>query len=394
MRRSIYFLFLLNLLFVLFPVLSTGRTSTNDEMFFVSELGILGPIISSVLTPLIVGGAVLGCSRHFKIIAQWRFLLISVMYAWCVIMSVAASGSFSYAVLIMSVFFVLFSLYLENIISFVRVGQAAALLRIFKYYFSAWLLAPFVIMAVMPSTYDMFVTGNSYHGLSISRVGFGLWAGAFALLIGSSKRVTYRILFIVTLLALLLSQSRAAMVGLVIAYGYMLWREGGWRAIMPLSAVAMLVAAIIILWTTLGRGDVLDISDDREMIYLIFIEYIKNNWMFGYGGMKLIEIMEFDNIPAHNLLLQWIANYGIFTLAMLVGWLAAVFGLLRTTLARKLLIYFVICSMCQPVQGTGNFFGPVTLLYFLVIFCVEIVERTPTIKRPSVIEAQPVARQI
>ena len=96
--------------------------------------------------------------------------------------------------------------------------------------------------------------------------------------------------------------------------------------------------------------------------------------------------MEFDDIPAHNLLLQWIANYGIFTLAMLVGWLAAVFGLLRTTLARKLLIYLVFYSMFQPVQGTGNFFGPVTLLYFLVIFCVEIVERTPTITRPSVIE--------
>lgn len=389
MKRSIYFLFLLNLLFVLFPVLSTGSTPTNDEPLFASELGILGPIISSVLTPLIVAAGVLGSSHYFKIRAPRQLFLISVMYALCVIMSVAASGVFNFDVLIMSVFFVLFSIYLGSIINFVRRDQAAALLRIFKYYFSAWLLAPFFIMAVMPSAYDMFVTGTSYHGFSISRVGFGLWVGAFALLIGSSKRVTYRILLIVTLLVIFLSQSRAAMVGLVMAYSYALWRERGWRALMPLVAVAMLVSLIIILWIAFGREDALEIGDDRGLIYSIFIEYIKNNWMFGYGGMKLIEIMEFDDIPAHNLLLQWIANYGIFTVAMLVAWLAAVFGLMRTVLARKLLIYFLIQSIFQPVHGTGNFFGPVTLLFFLVIFCVEIVERTPTITQHNTHSMKP-----
>lgn len=377
MNRSLYLLFLLNLVFVLFPVLPVDLTSINQEILFSSELGIIGPIISSVLTPLIIAFGILSCLICSNFFVVKNLIFSAIIYAFFMGISVIRSDIFSYSGIFMAIFFILFSLFMVNIIHSTKKYNAVSMLRIFKHYFSIWLLAPFLAIIFMPSTYDIFVTGNFYHGFSISRVGFGLWAGAFVLLlIGPSFKTSDKVLLTVTIFAILLSQSRAAIVGLTSVYCYQLLTERGWRGLIPLAIIASLVSAVLILWIALGRQDTLEISEDRGMIYSVFFEYIKNNWLFGYGGMKLFEIMGFEDTPAHNLPLQWAANYGIFTLTMLSIWIFYSFRFFQVMKARKLLIYLIIYSMFQPLQGTGNFFSPVNLLYFLLICLVEISENT------------------
>jgi hypothetical protein len=374
MSYSLQLIFCINLIFVLFPVLPVGITSVNQEIFLSSELSVVGPIISSILTPIIVSIGILSCLIRSNFFVAKGIYLSSLIYAFLMGVSVLRSDLPPYSGIFMAIFFVLFSLYLVNITHSTTAERALSILRIFKNYFSVWLITPFLVMIFIPSTYDVFVTGNFYHGFSISRVGFSLWAGAFAIFIGSSTKKKDKFIFFFALFAILLSQSRAAIAGLLIVYCYQQLTERGWKALVPLMLIAILTSAVLALWIAMGRQDTLEISDDRGVIYLIFIEYIKYNWLYGYGGMKLFEIMGFEDGPAHNLLIQWAANYGVLTLAILCIWMYYIFQFFKTMQARKLLIYLIIYSMFQPVQGTGNFFSPVTLLYFLIICLVEILE--------------------
>jgi hypothetical protein len=50
-----------------------------------------------------------------------------------------------------------------------------------------------------------------------------------------------------------------------------------------------------------------------------------------------------------------------------------------------MLIFLFVYGLTQPVQGTGNFFNPITLLFFLIVFAVDNVEGAsrPTRRSPT-----------
>lgn len=380
MRASLFALFGLNLLFVLFPVLAPDGDPNGSNVMFSDQLVIFGRVLSSGLTPAIVAGTVAFALLRAGSGLPVSLVLLPLIYAVLLSISAMLADKVPVETPMMAVFFVLFNLYIGLMRRQVSRQDSAMLLNLFKAYFVVWLLSPLLAMAVDPTLYIMFVfvtfVDISYHGLADSRVGFGLWAAAFILLLGRPRTKGDTFLLAISCGTLLLSQSRAAIVGLVLAYGYGLLRERGLRALVPLLAMAAASVLPIALWAAFGREDALIVSEDRSIIFDRFTEFIGRHWLLGHGSMKVIELPEFGKIdvPAHNLVLQWIANYGVAAFLVLAAWLACVFALLRSTRARMLLIYLLVYGMYQPVQGTGNFFNPITLLYFLVVFAVDRVD--------------------
>jgi len=394
MRLSLLTLFCLNIALVLFPVLSPEWDATGANAMFSEEISLYGKILSSVLTPLLVTGTILVAlidARKRAITAQ--VLLPSLVI--CVLMTLSTTFAETVRVetMFMGLFFVLFNLYLS-----LMKGQpegADMVVRIFKAYFIVWLLAPLVAMAVDPSLVGMFIIVTpidiSYHGLTDSRVGFGLWVSAFIIVLGKPRTKFEWFLLTVSVLTLLLSQSRAAILGLLLSGSYALLRQRDARqsALGRLVALLALCLVPLLLWSIYGRDDALTVvSEDRGLILSRFFEFIERHWLLGHGGMYLVDIPEIDKIdvPAHNLLLQTIANYGVPALAAFLVYFVCIFRFAQSTKARMLLIFLLIYSMNQPVQGTGNFFNPITLLFFLVAFAVDnltheaarAAARTPT----------------
>ena len=382
MRLSLLTLFGLNLVLVLFPVLSPDGDPTSGNALFFDEITLYGKILSSVLTPLLVTitlAFTLFDQRMKPIPGRVLFPSLAVCLLTCV--SAAFSDTVRIETLFMGLFFLLFNLYLASM-KFDPRGSDEVL-RIFKAYFSVWLLAPLAVMLVDPSLVGMFVNVSpidiSYHGFADSRVGFGLWVPVFMILLGRPKSKLEWFLMIVSVLTLLLSQSRAAILGLLLGGIYaMLRAQDGHRALWGRLVAIFAVCLIpLALWSTFGRDDALTVlSEDRDVILSHFLGYIEQHWLFGHGSMYLVDLPEIDKfeVPAHNFMLQTLANYGVLTLIAFLVYFGCIFSFVRSTRARMLLIFLFVYSMNQPVQGTGNFFNPITLLFALVAFAVDNVE--------------------
>jgi O-Antigen ligase len=384
MRFSLPTLFCLNIVFVLFPVISPDRDPTGVNSWFFDEITLYGKLLSSVVTPLLVAGTIhvsLSATHRRSIPAELLFPSLLI----CLLMTLSTTFAETVRIetLFMALFFPLFNVYL--VLAQHQPQGAEAVLRIFKAYFTVWLLAPIVAMAIEPALWDMFFTVTvidfSYHGLTNSRVGYGLWIGVFILLLGKPASVFQKFLLVASVATLLLSQSRGALFGLLFSYlyGFVKGRDKGKSVLPRLVLLAAVCLMPLFVWSVLGREDALTfLSLERATLLAKFLEFVERNWLLGFGGMYLVDIPEIDfyDVPAHNFLLQALANYGILTLAAFIVYFICIFGYVQSTRARMLLIFLFIYSMNQPVQGTGNFFNPITLLYFLIAFAVDTIERS------------------
>lgn len=114
----------------------------------------------------------------------------------------------------------------------------------------------------------------------------------------------------------------------------------------------------------------MDIKDPTRLeIYSRFIPATASDWLWGLGKMKLVSIPAIgENIQAHNIFLQTLANFGVFTLALLLSWCWLLLRLLKTTGARLLFAYFIGYSLIQPLFGGSlNFFAPRALLVLMLV---------------------------
>jgi O-antigen ligase len=382
MRASLLLLFGLNLAFVLFPVISPEYDPTGTNALFGDQIALYGKVLSSALTPLIVAATIavgLARGRTAPLTAGMLFPSLLVGALMCV--SAAVADTVRVETLAMAVFFLLFNLYLALMQE--HPEGSSTLLAVFKAYFVVWMIAPLLAMLVDPSTATMFFVITpvdiSYHGLTDSRVGFGLWISAFLLLLGKPRSRWGWLLAFVAVVLLLLSQSRAALFGLFLSGAYALLRDPvrRARALPRLVALLALIAVPLVSWSLFGRKDTFDVSEDRALIFSRFLDYAGQHWLTGYGGMYLIDLPEFNRIdvPAHNFVLQAIVNYGVATMLAFLAYFVGMFRALQATRARMLLIFLLVYGLYQPVQGTGNFFNPITLLFFLIIVAVDNVER-------------------
>jgi O-antigen ligase len=220
---------------------------------------------------------------------------------------------------------------------------------------------------------------NSFHGFAGGRIEYGLWT-TVAILLSITYRTSInkqllRATQILMFTGLFLSQSRSSFVALAGCLIYIInakYRNNFFKlSIFSLIFIALIGA--LLSWEFFGRQNVFELLNSTRLeIYSIYFNQISvENIFFGSGGQNSISLENGVVTQAHNLFLQWLSNWGLFGLFSLILFLYLFLKSLESIYSRMLFLSFIFYSSIQPIQGTANFFGPVTLLIFLIIMGIE-----------------------
>jgi hypothetical protein len=124
---------------------------------------------------------------------------------------------------------------------------------------------------------------------------------------------------------LFLSQSRASFIGLAVCLFYFVnekYKNKLFKVAIYATAFVILISALF-SWQSYGRQNVFEfLNSTRLEIYSNYFDYLSiENIFFGFGGQNSIVLEDGRVTQAHNLLIQWLSNWGIFALLTLMLYL-------------------------------------------------------------------------
>ena len=309
-----------------------------------------------------------------------RNLVISGVIVFISYLCSLATNTFSASSVAIACFFPL-SVFVVFIFSAKLVRFHRTFQKALTWTLAGWVLLP-VILVILPWTRPEVLSAFewSFHGFSPSRIEFGLWTCMFVVLLWIVRdvvpRKVYWTLMAITLVSLYFAQSRAAITALALAFSYHIFSSDLTTREKCKSIAIIIVATglIALSWKIFGRQEPFELfnSTRLEITEQIIKSSEKGNYWLGAGSMVNVVTADGTVTQAHNLILQWIANWGGLGTVALFAFLFATWHWLRSLEARMLYLVLAVFSMTQPVQGTANFFGPLTLAWFFVFVCVEI----------------------
>ena len=354
-------------------------------------------LLSSYITPLIF--AVIVCSRiitHPRPAAENRFIIaaglaLTISYFLSILFS-ATQGEATKSAAI-AVFFSL-----ATIVLFEIFGSAPKTASRYLYALCpllvAWTVIPAVLSLVGPiRPIFVAVADSSMHGFADSRIGFVLWGSMAVFLLWCSgfrerHQYVHDALMAVMLVALYFAQSRGVVVGFAAAVIYFrINTDSPWRRKLRDIGIVIVVTGLVCMsWKLFGRQEPLEmVNGQRASIYSSYFNELRHHSaLFGAGTMVDIPLEgSTERTQAHNLILQWLANWGALGAIGMCVFLYATWTRLKSIQARMLLLIFLTYSMTQPVQGTPNFFSPITLVWFFTIIAVDVRSRTRAQSAPA-----------
>jgi O-antigen ligase len=363
-----YFLIGINLIAFLWPV----QLVENDWHYHQFLL-----LITNYLNPLILFFYFCNFLINKNKINLSNIFYSSILYTILLIMS-SLMGNEPIKNILIAIFFTLSSISMNNIYkhNYVEwpINMYMTKLLIF------WSTLP-VILLLFPDFHSLFVDDfeSSFHGFAGGRIEYGLWTTVAILLSltyrsSINKYLLYVLLFLM-FFGLFLSQSRASFAALTACLIYVVNRKYI-NIILKLtfiSIVSIVLTLILLSWEYFGRQNVLELLNSRRLeIYTYYFNQIRlENIFLGYGGMNSMTLENGVVTEAHNLLIQWLSNWGIFGLLALMLWLFLFWKSLDSIYPRMLFIALLFYSLIQPIQGTANFFGPVTLICFFIMMGMQ-----------------------
>jgi hypothetical protein len=174
------------------------------------------------------------------------------------------------------------------------------------------------------------------------------------------------------------SQSRGAVVAIALACMYYIFGldKALWKKFILWLVVLLIVAGVLLSWKIFGRHEPFEfVNSTRQEIALKYIDNIvaEKSW-FG-AGEQVDVVINGHAVQAHNFFIQWVANWGWIGLVSFLIYSLSLWRLCDSLVGRMLLLVFFVFSLTQPIQGTANFFGPVTLSFLLYVAMAESVYR-------------------
>ena len=254
--------------------------------------------------------------------------------------------------------------------------------EIFKSFLLVWVVAP-VVLLVNPDWWSLFVSfpEKSFHGFADSRIMYGFW-GSVAAIIVFTKSYAYgrwhKIIAFLVFLGVYMSQSRAAVVALAVTgiYFIFLLDKVIEKKIILFFGIAVLVALVFLSWKLYGRQESFEmVNSTRQEIAEKYIDNINNAQSLFGAGRQVNVVIGGVEVQAHNFIIQWIANWGYIGMLSLLIYINALWKFFESRVSRMLLLVFFVFSLTQPIQGTANFFGPVTLSFLLFAAMMESKSR-------------------
>jgi hypothetical protein len=271
--------------------------------------------------------------------------------------------------------------------------SAICILNVYKYDYIKWPINTWilkflilwsslpVILIIVPDFQSLFLDGfeNSFHGFANGRIEYGFWTTITILLSityrASLNKHVLRISLFLMFTGLFLSQSRSSFIALACCLIYAVNKKyrNSILKVLIFSLVFVILTFILLSWEYFGRqNSLLFLNAPRLEVYTYYFNQISlENFFFGYGGQNSMPLKNFAVTQAHNLLIQWLSNWGMFGLLTLILFLYLFWKGLDSIYPRMLFIALLFYSLTQPIQGTANFFGPVTLLCFFIIIGMQ-----------------------
>ena len=366
--NAAYFLIAINLTALLWPVQLIENYGYYQQCLL---------IITNYLNPLILFFYLCTFLVAKNKINLSNLFYSSVLYSILLIIS-SLGGSEPIKNILIGIFFSLSAVSILNIYiyNYVKWPINTYITKLLIY----WTTLP-VVLLLFPDFRSLFIDSieNSFHGFSGGRIEYGLWT-TFAILLSITYRTSFNkyLLYVSLILmftGLYLSQSRASFAALAACLIYVANKHYT-SIILKLIftfTVFIVLTLILLSWQYFGRQNVLELlNSSRLEIYTYYFNQISlDNIFLGYGGMNSIALENGSVTQAHNLFIQWLSNWGIFGLLALLLFLYLFWKSLSSIYSKILFIALLFYSLTQPVQGTANFFGPVTLIIFFIIMGIQ-----------------------
>jgi hypothetical protein len=367
LKKIIFLLIFTNLILILLPVFLT-----NNLIWF--KDGLL--ILTNFFNPL----CVIFCIIYYLLLKgtiQFNAILISALLYTINIIFSSIIGEDPIKNIFIGIYFLAFTIFIFNVYRAIYFDININIL----YVLILWQLIPLTLL-LNPDLRGVFIDDfeNSYHGLSGSRVEYGLWSLITIILLVAYKQRVNQYIYLATLggtlFGLFLSQSRSSFIalGICMIYKNLQNSKSILRKFIFLSISAALISIVLLSWEIFGRENVfVFLNQTRMEIFLAYINGLTfDNLFLGNGGQVSITLEGGQITQAHNLLLQWLVNWGVLGLISLCIFILVFCHGLRSLNSKYLFIAFFFYSLTQPIQGTANFFGPVTMIYFLLTIGLEL----------------------
>lgn len=197
----------------------------------------------------------------------------------------------------------------------------------------------------------------TFGGFALHRNVFGFYTGITMLLLSfvNIKNKWKIVLWILLLIGLLIAESRSSIVATIVALFYYYFTENKkYRIKLVLLTLTMLVVVSLLyfLYTNYaGRGS--DQDTGRVELYAGFFNIISENLFWGTGEpTRVMSLTSAEASPAHNFIVQTIADYGIFvgitflTLIATIWYKSNLYG-------RTLWLFIIIVGFVQPYFTFG-----------------------------------------
>lgn len=363
-----YLLVAINLIAFLWPIQMIGNDAAYHEYLL---------LITNYLNPLVLILYLCIFILFKNIIYLNSTLYASILYSILLIIS-SINGIEPIKSIFIAIFFTccnicILSIYKFNYIKF-PINPWVAKLLIF------WASLPVMLLSIadfQPLFIDSFE--NSFHGFAGGRIEYGLWTTIAVLLSITYRASLNKYLLSASLIlmfaGLFLSQSRASFVALAgcLIYSINVKYRNTFLKLTIFSLIFLFLTLAMLSWEYFGRQNVLELFNSTRLeIYTNYFNQISiENIFFGFGGQNSIVLENGSVTQAHNLFIQWLSNWGICGLLALMLFLYLFWKNLDSMYPKMLFIAFLFYSLTQPIQGTANFFGPVTLICFFIIMGMQ-----------------------
>lgn len=215
-----------------------------------------------------------------------------------------------------------------------------------------WVIIPLVDFFISSSDRRlMFFTGNIY---SLSGfTGYAIHKNVYAFIIGISILLSFKLNFnkLIRLIVLsflfgvlLFSQCKSVIVALFAVYiiTYITKHDIRFNSFKSLFLLIITIIVGVVSFVKLSFFD----DPERMGIIVQFISFIHNNLWFGAGKTVLM----YDGLelnPAHNFIIQGIADYGIISLVFFLIFLLYIYRK-QTIEFKQFLVYIVVVGLFQP----------------------------------------------
>jgi hypothetical protein len=216
-------------------------------------------------------------------------------------------------------------------------------------------------------------TDFSFSGYALHRNVYGLYCTISALLILFSQynKVLRFVLFIAILFAIIISQSRTALLVVLIFTFIHLWINlPKLRWLFSIFGSLFLFCIFILLnylKDELGMRDLIQSDDSRQDIIKKLLSKYHDSLLFGSGDTSFIDLGLEVQVTAHNFIVQTLLDYGIFNMFIFI--LIVIYLAIKLSYqSRMLFLTLIAFGLTQPYFSFG-----IPNIYMFFIFSLSIV---------------------